>query len=111
MRRPQSAVKPQKEAPSGPPKPKPEWNNNLNENPHKLNRAEILQKKLNIKSKNELAAKEELQAKLEMLKQGKIPKEYKAITQKGTKKFNAKEAFIRDKELQREYENRSFATQ
>ena len=75
-----------------------------------MTRAEILQKKLNSKSKNEQAAKEELQAKLEKLKQGKIPKEYKAVTQKGTKKFNAKEAFLNDKSLEREYENRSYVS-
>ena len=40
-----------------------------------------------------------------------MPKEYKQITQKGVKKFNAKESFINDKELQREYENRSYASQ
>ena len=49
--------------------------------------------------------------RLEKLKHGKMPKEYKQITQKGVKKFNAKESFINDKELQREYENRSYASQ
>ena len=43
-----------------PPKPKPEWNDGLGENPYKLSRAEVLQRKLNAKSKNELAAKIEL---------------------------------------------------
>ena len=36
-----------------PPKPKPEWNSDLSENPHKLSHAELLQRKLNAKSKNE----------------------------------------------------------
>jgi hypothetical protein len=40
--------------------PRPEWNSNLNENPYKISRAEVLQRKLNAKSKHELAAKEEL---------------------------------------------------
>jgi hypothetical protein len=40
--------------------PRPEWNSNLNENPHKISRAEVLQRKLNAKSKNELVAREEL---------------------------------------------------
>jgi hypothetical protein len=39
---------------------RPEWNSNLNENPHKISRAEMLQRKLNAKSKHELAAREEL---------------------------------------------------
>lgn len=80
-----------------PAKPKPEWNSELAENPHKISRAELLQKKLNSKSKNESAAKEQLHAKLELLKQGKVPKEYKPITQATQKKFNSKEAFLRDK--------------
>jgi hypothetical protein len=60
-RRPQSAVRP-KQVPvsTGPPKPKPEWDSTMTENPHKLSRAELLQKKLNSKSKNEFVAKEEL---------------------------------------------------
>ena len=62
------------------PKPKPEWNSEYTENPHKLSRAELLQRKLNSKSKNESQAKEELQHKLEMLKSGIIPKEYKTVT-------------------------------
>ena len=41
MKRPQSAsLKPQPSNQA--PKPKPEWNSNMNENPYKLTRAEIL---------------------------------------------------------------------
>ena len=43
-----------------------------------------------------------------MLKSGKIPQDYKDFTQKGAKKFNSKEAFLKDKNLEREYENRSY---
>ncbi|CDW76881.1 UNKNOWN [Stylonychia lemnae] len=93
------------------PKPKPEWNDCLAENPHKISRAEVLQRKLNAKSKNEQAAKEELQAKYEKLKQGKIPDEYKPFAQKGEKKFVANEAFITNKDLKRQYENRSYVSQ
>ncbi len=48
--------------PADPPKPKPEWNENfsLSENPHKISQVEVLQRKLNAKSKNEQAAREEL---------------------------------------------------
>ena len=88
--------------------PRPEWNSNLNENPHKISRAEVLQRKLNAKSKHELAAREELQAKLETLKSGKVPEEYKPFTNKGVKKFSANEAFIMNKELKKEYENRCY---
>jgi hypothetical protein len=67
--RPQTAASKQAAAkPTAPPKPRPEWNANLQENPHKISRAEVLQRKLNAKSKHETAAREELQAKLEALK-------------------------------------------
>ncbi len=95
--------------PSNPPKPKPEWNDGYSDNPHKISRAEVLQRKLNSKSKNEQAAREELQAKYEQLKQGKVPKEYMPYLVK-EKKFMANEAFITNKDLKREYENRSYAT-
>ena len=63
---------------------------------------------MNAKSNNQQAAKEELQAKYEKLKQGKIPEEYKPFTQKGEKKFMANEAFIVNRDLKKEYENRSY---
>jgi hypothetical protein len=44
-----------------------------------LSHAEILQRKLNSRSKNEVAARDELNQKLDKLKQGKMPKETKAI--------------------------------
>lgn len=69
-----------------------------------------MQRKLNSKSKHELAAREELQAKLEQLKSGKVPSDYKPYTTKGIKKFSANEAFIVNKDLKKEYENRSYAT-
>eukprot|EP00347_Sterkiella_histriomuscorum_P001841 403370472 len=94
-----------------PPKPRPEWNDGLTENPYKLSRAEVLQRKLNAKSKNEIAAKIELQQKYEQLKQGKIPEEYKSVTNKGEKKFQANEAFIVNKDLKKEYENRSYVSE
>ena len=63
-KRPQTATRPA----TAQAKPRPEWNSNIAENPHKLTRAEVLQKKLNSKSKNEASAREELQAKMEKLK-------------------------------------------
>lgn len=51
-----------------------------------------------------------MQQKLEMLKSGKIPKEYKDCTSKGAKKYNSKEAFCKDKQLEKEYENRSYVS-
>jgi len=66
---------------------------------------------LNARSKNELAAKIELQAKYDQLKQGKIPEEYKPFAQKGEKKFLANEAFITNKDLKKQYENRSYVSQ
>jgi hypothetical protein len=51
--RPKSSLKPSKPVvSSNPPKPKPEWNSELSENPHKISRAELLQRKLNSKSNN-----------------------------------------------------------
>ena len=82
-----------------PPKPQPEWNSNINDNPHKISRAELLQRKLNAKSKHEVAAREEVQAKLEKLKQGVVPQEYKPYTVKGVRKFVANEAFIKNPDL------------
>lgn len=66
---------------------------------------------MNAKSKNELAAKIELQQKYEKLKQGKIPQEYKPFTNKGEKKFVANEAFITNRDLKKEYENRSYVSE
>ena len=37
-----------------------------------------------------------------------MPSEYKPYTQKGVKKFASNEAFINNKELKREYENRCY---
>jgi hypothetical protein len=39
-----------------------------------------------------------------------VPKEYKPYTVKGEKKFVANEAFIVNKDLKKEYENRSYVT-
>ena len=44
-----------------------------------------------------------------MLKSGIVPKEYKSITQKGDKKFSSKQAFIENKRLEEDFNNRSFA--
>ena len=52
---------------------RPGWNDNVVENPHKISHAEVLQRKLNSKSKNEAAAREELQQKMDKLKSGVIP--------------------------------------
>ena len=38
---------------------RPGWNTSLADNPHKLSHAEVLQRKLNAKSKNEAAARHE----------------------------------------------------
>ena len=66
---------------------RPQWNDNVlaDENPHKLSHAEVLQRKLNAKSKNEAAARMEYQMKLDRLKKGRVPEEYKEITDKGRK--------------------------
>ena len=37
-----------------------------------------------------------------------MPSEYRPYTVKGTKKFSANEAFILDKGLKKEYENRCY---
>jgi hypothetical protein len=42
------------------------------------------------------------------LKQGKVPEEYRSFTSKGVKKYAANEAFIVNKELKKEYENRCY---
>ena len=62
------------------------------------------------KSKNEISAKIELQKKLEKLESGIVPKEYKDIIHK-EKKFTSKQAFIENKNLKNEYENRSFVSE
>ena len=67
-----------------------------------MTHAELLQRKLNAKSKNQELAKQEVQVKLEALKQGKLPEEYKDIV--FTKKtYTAKQAFILDKDLEQSY--------
>jgi hypothetical protein len=45
----------------------------MSENPHKLSHAELLQRKLNAKSKNEGLAREEYRSKLEALQRGELP--------------------------------------
>ena len=50
----------------GPTLVQPEWNQG-NENPHKLSKAELLQRKMLAKSKHEQTAKVELQQKLTQL--------------------------------------------
>ena len=52
---------------------RPSWNDDVATNNHKSSHAEVIQRRINAKSKNELAAKEELQQKMEKLKAGKIP--------------------------------------
>jgi len=56
---------------------------------HKLSHAELLQKKLNAKSKNHELAKAEMQEKMEQLRQGHLPEEYREIVHK-ERKFTAK---------------------
>ena len=109
------AKKPQKAVPkaetSKPSKPKPEWNSQLSENPHKLSHAELLQRKLNARSKNETIAREEYRSKLEALQRGELPTpEYKEIVNGAGKQFTSKQAFITNKKLEREYQNRSHAS-
>ena len=41
-----------------------------------------------------MQAREELQKKMDKLKSGKIPQEYKEITDKGKKTYSSKQAFI-----------------
>ena len=89
---------------------RPGWNDNVADNPHKLSHAEVLQRKLNAKSKNEASAREDLQKKMDKLKAGKIPREYKEITDKGPQKYTSKQAFIQDKNLKEDYQNRSYAS-
>ena len=117
QRRPISAMQPNKAKkpipkPSDKPaKPKPEWNSDLSENPHKLSHAELLQRKLNARSKNEGIAREEYKSKLEALQRGQLPtQEYKEIAHGKGKQFSSKQAFITNKQLEKEYQNRSFAT-
>ena len=47
---------------------------------------------------------------MDKLKSGKIPQEYKEITEKSKKTYSAKQSFIQDKQLKQEYENRSYAS-
>ena len=82
----------------------------MTENPHKLSAAELMQRKMAAKSKNEMAGKIAYQKKMEALQNGKLPKEYREIVVK-EKKYTAKAAFLKDKTLEKEYENRSFATE
>ena len=90
---------------------RPGWNDSLADNPHKLSHAEVLQRKLNSRSKNEAAARMDYQEKLEKLKKGRVPEEYKEITERGKKQYTSKQAFIENKGLQRQYENRSYVNQ
>ena len=53
----------------------PEWNTN-SENPHALTKAELLQRKMAHKPKNEISAKIDLQKKQEKLESGILPKQY-----------------------------------
>lgn len=46
---------------------RPEFSTNLAENPHKLSKSEVLQRKMAHKSKNHVAAREELRKKQEAL--------------------------------------------
>lgn len=64
---------------------------------------------MNSKSKNAAGAREEYQRKLDKLKKGEVPEEYKEITEKGKKQYSSKQAFIENKHLEREYQNRSYA--
>lgn len=48
---------------------------------------------------------------MDQLKAGKVPSDYRPYTVKGTKKFASNEAFIMNKELKREYENRCYLSQ
>ena len=61
------------------------------------------------KSKNESCAKAELQKKYELLEKGKVPRDTREVI-KREKKFTANEAFIKNKQLKQEYENRSYAS-
>ena len=89
---------------------RPAWDSTVGENPHKLSRAEQLQRKLNARSKHEAAARAEVQARLAQLKSGAVPAEYRPFTAKAPRKITANEAFIKNPQLQREYQNRSYAT-
>jgi hypothetical protein len=82
---------------------RPEWDSRpATATQDKLSHAELLQRKLNSKSKNSEAAKAELQSKMDALKQGQLPEEYKDIV-KPKKKFTSKQAFIENKELEYQY--------
>ena len=69
---------------------RPGWNDNIADNPHKLSHAEVLQRKLNAKSKNQAAARQEYQSKLNNLEKGVVPEEYKEITEAKTKQYTSK---------------------
>lgn len=81
----------------------------MTDNPHKLSAAELLQRKMAAKSKNEMAGKIEYQKKMEKLQKGKLPKEYRDIVYK-EKKFTSKKAFLENEQLAKEYENRSYVS-
>ena len=49
-----------KKGTDGPTLVQPEWNSTAPENPHKLSKAELLQRKMQAKSKHEVTAKVEL---------------------------------------------------
>lgn len=90
-------------------KNKPDWNSNLNENPHKASHAEVLQRKLNSMSKNRQLARDEWLQKQDQLKKGKIEGQYKEIIDlKKKKTFTSRAAFISDKTKAKEYENRAY---
>jgi D-alanine-D-alanine ligase-like ATP-grasp enzyme len=74
-----------------------------------MTKAELLTRKMAAKSKHELAAKIELQKKMERLQNGEIPKEVQDVIKK-EKKYTSNAAFIKDKTLKAEYENRSYAS-
>lgn len=86
---------------------KPEWNDRFYETKdYKASKAELLQKKISLVSKNRKAAKEEWRRKQEALKKGKVPQEYKEYLGPKQKKYTAKSNFLHDRSLYDEYQNR-----
>lgn len=73
-----------------------------NDERNKLSHAELIQRKLNAKSKNQDAAREEVREKLNALRSGALPQEYKEIVQQ-KKTYTARQKFIEDPNLEKTY--------
>jgi hypothetical protein len=87
---------------------RPAWNEHFveTENTYKVSKADLMKKKVQMISKNRLKAKEEWRANQQALKSGKIPDQYKEFVGPKEKIFTAKQAFLENNSVAREYEGR-----